>query len=232
MELKSSTYRSRLFVVAALIQLFVFLAPSAQAAGSRDVLWDILTSCLDPGVAEYCTNCRSPRVGTPCAAVLPCQETTEVWAETAEYVAIRDRKMCGCPEGFVHGLVLPRQAVTGVEDPRRPDGIWSFAWTMAQQRIGDDSAAALAVNPPGRRAQDQLHVHVLRLRPDARERFAKAHTSQVRKLDEVWQAAARTAAAAGLSDYGILVASQPQGGFVVVVDKASPEKSYGIERCR
>ena len=221
----------RSLVFAVLIILASVAAP-AHAAGSRDVLWEIVSNCLNPGVADYCANCRSPLPGTSCAAEIACKNTTELWAETEAYVALRDRKMCGCPDDFVHGLVVPRARVTGVEDPLRPDGIWGFAWATALKRIGDETAAALAVNPQGTRAQDQLHVHILRLRPDARPRFARARTARVQKLDEVWRAAGRIAAAAGLADYGILVASDPPSGFIVLVDSISPEKSYGLERCR
>lgn len=220
-----------------LFATFVMLAAlsgavTAEAAGSRDVLWDIISSCLDPGAADYCTRCRWPLTETACAAEILCKATTEVWAENEAYVALRDRKMCGCPDGFVHGLVIPRSKVTGVEDPSRPDGIWGFAWATAVGKIGDESAAALAVNPVATRAQDQLHVHILRLRKDARQRFDKGHSTCVDKLEEVWKAAARMAAAAGFADYGVLVASRPEGGFIVVVDTVSPEKSYAIERCR
>jgi len=207
-------------------------AVPAQAAGSRDILWTILNTCLDPTTPDYCTACPAPQIDSPCAAGKSCKETTEVWVETDAYVALRDRKMCGCPEEFVHGLVLPRAKVTGVEDPQRPDGIWSFAWAIASARIDDESVRALAVNPTGRRDQDQLHVHVARLQKDARKRFEPARTCRVTSLDEVWRAASRTAKAAGLSDYGVLVASHPEGGFVVLVDTASVEKSYTVVRCR
>jgi CDP-diacylglycerol pyrophosphatase len=140
--------------------------------------------------------------------------------------------MCGCPEDFVHGLVVPRTRVTGVEDPRRPDGIWDFAWAAALKKICNPQTAALAVNPVAKRAQDQLHVHIVRLEPDARQRLLKAHATRVDKLGEVWSAAGKVAAAAGLADYGVLVAAHPEGGFIVAVDSVSPEKSYGVERCQ
>ncbi len=212
--------------------LAVSFAATAQAAGSRDVLWEIVTSCLDPGVAGYCANCRWPRTETSCAAGLSCKQNTEVWAESEAFVILRDRKMCGCPDTFVHGLVVPRARVAGVEDPRRPVGIWGYAWAEAMKRIADRPNAALVVNPAGKRGQDQLHVHILRLRPDARQRFAKLPSARISVLEEVWGAAARSAAQAGLADYGILVASHPQGGFVVLVDPDSPENDYGVERCR
>jgi hypothetical protein len=43
--------------------------------------------------------------------------------------------------------------------------------------------------------------------------------------------AARLAEANHLPDYGVLVASDPTGGFVVVVDDRSPERLYGVEHC-
>jgi CDP-diacylglycerol pyrophosphatase len=210
----------------------LFLAASADAAGNRDVLWEIVGNCLQPGAADYCAKCRWPQVGTDCAAGKSCQQTTEVWAQNEAFVVLRDRKMCGCPEDFVHGLVVPRTRVTGVEDPRRPDGIWDFAWAAALKKICNPQTAALAVNPASKRAQDQLHVHIVRLEPDARQRLLKAHATRVDKLGEVWSAAGKVAAATGLADYGILVAAHPEGGFIVAVDSASPEKSYGVERCQ
>ena len=218
--------------VGALLLLSLSSAVPAWAAGSRDVLWDIISSCLDPGVAGYCASCRWPRLESSCAVGRPCRETIEVWAQNEAFVALRDAKMCGCPEGFVHGLVVPRTRVTGVEDPRHPDGIWDFAWGTALTRIDQQPTAALAVNPPGRRSQDQLHLHILRLQKDARARFAQALTARVAKLDQVWSAASRIAAGAGVASYGILVTSAPEGGFIVLVDSGSPEKEYGVERCR
>jgi CDP-diacylglycerol pyrophosphatase len=212
--------------------LILSLVASADAAGRRDVLWEIVTSCLDPGIANYCTACKYPLAGTNCAAGMACKETTEVWDQSAQFVVLRDRKMCECPGEFVHGLVIPKSRVTGVEDPRRPEGIWEFAWKNALKRISDPSAAALVVNPVAARAQDQLHVHIIRLRKDARRQFCKTNLAHVQNLCDVWQRAAKTAAAAGLRDYCVLVAADPQGGFLVLVDEASPEKKYAIERCR
>ena len=128
--------------------------------------------------------------------------------------------------------LTPGARVTGVEDPRRPDGIWSFAWAVACDRMGDDPSAALVVNPAGMRDQDQLHVHIVRLQKDARRRFNAAQVACVQNLDEVWGAASRTALAAGLADYGVLVTRRPEGGFTVLVDEVSPERSYAIPRCR
>jgi CDP-diacylglycerol pyrophosphatase len=219
-------------LVAALLLAGICAAVPAYAAGSRDVLWNILNTCINPDLPDYSSICRAPRIETPCAIGKSCQETSEVWAETGAYVALRDRKMCGCPDDFVHGIVLPRAKVTGVEDPRRPDGIWSFAWAVACSKIGSDASIALAVNPAGMRDQDQLHVHIVRMQKDARLRFRAEQLGKVGNLEEVWGVASRIAGAAGLADYGILVARHPEGGFTVLVDKVSLEKSYGIARCR
>jgi len=222
----------RPLLVAVLILVGACDAVPARASGSRDVLWNILNSCVNPDTSNDSSACRSPRVDTPGAAGKSCRETTEVWAESKAYVALRDRKMCDCPDDFVHGIVLPRSRVTGVEDPRRPDGIWSFAWAVACSKIGTDSSIALAVNPAGMRDQDQLHVHIVRLQKDARLRFRAEQVRQVTNLDEVWGAASGVAATAGIADYGILVTRNPGGGFTVLVDKGSIEKSYGTARCR
>lgn len=206
------------------------LAPPASA-GNPNALWEIVDRCMDPQAADYCTSCPSPLVGTRCATDRGCRETTEVWAETPEFVAIRDLKMCGCPDDFVHGLAIPRGRISGVEDPHRPEGIWPFAWSQALRRIPDESSIALVVNPAGTRSQDQLHVHLLRLRDDARAAFAAATTVHVPELSTVWSAAARLAETNHLPDYGVLVASDPAGGFLIVVDDGSPERLFGVERC-
>jgi len=196
-----------------------------------DVLWSIVTECLDPAVADYCSTCKLPRTEAPCATHRDCRETTEVWAETPDYVAIRDRKMCGCLKEFVHGLAIPRTRVTGVEDPRRPEGIWEFAWHEACRRIPDETAIALAVNPISWRSQNQLHVHIVRLRSDARKDFEHASVTRVERLDRVWAVAATTAKVAGWRDYGVLVAKDPSGGFLVVVEKGSPEGDFTENHC-
>ena len=210
----------------------IYVAADAQTAAHRNVLWEIVTTCIDLHHADYCEHCSLPRVDSPCGVGRECRETTEVWEETANYVAIRDVKMCGCEKGFVHGLAIPRGRVIGVEDPKRPDGIWDFAWSVARKRIGEESAIALAVNPPGVRGQDQLHVHIVRLLPDARRRFTDAQSARVGSLSGTWKAAADKAAIAGLKDYGVLVARLPEGDYLVLVGESSPEKTYTLWECQ
>ncbi len=204
----------------------------AQTTVHRDLLWGIVTTCIDLHAADYCTLCSLPRIDSPCGHGRGCKDTTEVWEETTDYVAIRDVKMCGCEEDFVHGLAIPRARVTGIEDANRPDGIWNFAWDVARKRIREETAIALAANPQGLRSQNQLHVHIVRLATDARQRFAAARSAPVRSLGEVWNAAADKAALAGLKDYGVLVTKQPEGDFLVLIDEQGPEKAYTLWKCR
>jgi len=132
----------------------------------------------------------------------------------------------------VHGLAIPRARVTGTEDPNRPDGIWSFAWAAARKMISDEAAIALVVNPARLRSQDQLHVHILRLKKDARQHLAELPVSRLQDLDGVWRTARQGAAEANLDDYGVLVAGHPDGGFMVRVEKDSPEWIYTVEKCQ
>jgi CDP-diacylglycerol pyrophosphatase len=222
---------TRAILFAALFTL-ALSASAGAAQKSRDIIWDIVSNCLDPAAPDYCDKCRWPRTETTCAKGLTCLQTTEVWAENDAYVILRDPKMCGCPENFVHGLAIPRTRVTGVEDPRHPDSIWAFAWETALQRIGDPRVAALVVNPPWSRAQDQLHVHIVRLKEYARNNFCSNFITRVPSLDQVWSEAAKLADSAGVSDYGILVTSHPEGGFIVLIDRKSPEKEYVQEGCK
>ncbi len=226
------------FCIRALAAVVLFFAGTltALAAGEgspRDRLWRIVTSCLGPGDAEYCQRCDSPRVDTACAHRRRCEDTTEVWGETHEYVAIRDIKMCSCPAGFVHGLALPRARVKGIEASPLPHGIWAFAWTVAQGKIADESTIALVVNSARRRSQDQLHVHLVRLNEGARQNFV-GRMASVLRLDDVWRAASQLAAnQPPLKDYGVLVASNLNSGFEVLVEgnDKSLERTYTQRTC-
>ena len=139
--------------------------------------------------------------------------------------------MCGCSEEFVHGLALPRHPVTGVEDLRRPEAIWQFAWNAGSQRIKVNELA-LVVNPARLRSQDQLHIHLLRLRNDARSRLTVDIVKRVATLDGVWNVAEVIAKAQGLADYGVLVSSDLAGGYLVSVTSGSPEEAFTDWRCR
>ena len=215
------------FVV--ILSLLVLVAPVAVAS-SRDVLLEIVTHCVDPVADNYCGVCRWPRHDAPCAPGGECRKATEVWALSADYVAIRDVKMCGCPTDFIHGLVLPRYPVTGVEDSRRPAGIWQFAWEVGSARMGEEGLA-LVVNPEQDRGQDQLHVHIVQLRQGILSDVTEHSAGLVSHLAEVWQMAKQGAAARGLSDYGVLVLQGAAGGFNVVVTEKSPETAFTRWQC-
>ena len=218
-------------LVAGACLLWAFVGGASLAATGRDVLLEIVTNCVDASPADYCSRCRWPRQGSVCGQPDECRKTTDVWNLTAGFVVIRDVKMCGCPAGFVHGLALPRDRVTGVEDPRRPAGIWQFAWESALARI-EPAAIALVVNPAGRRSQDQLHLHLLRLRPGVEAEMRRDLVGTVRDLADVWTVAARGAAARGLGDYGVLVTRPAGDEFLVIVTAGSPETAYTDWQCR
>jgi CDP-diacylglycerol pyrophosphatase len=232
-------HRLNLLLSSALVAGVLFFAGTLAAlpagdGGSRDKLRRIITTCLGPADAGYCQRCDSPRVGTACPHSRRCEDTTEVWGETDEYVAIRDVKMCSCPDGFVHGLALPRAKLKGIEASPLPNGIWAFAWAVAQGKIADDSAIALVVNSARGRTQDQLHVHLVRLRVDARRNFA-GRMASVPRLDDVWSAVSQLAAnEPPLKDYNVLVASNLKDGFDVVVESndKSLERTYTQRTCR
>ncbi len=203
---------------------------SALAVERSDILLDIVSHCLDPAPANYCNLCRAPRTDAKCSVARECKQTTEVWELNDRFTALRDIKMCGCPSDFVHGLALPIYRVTGVEDPLRPEGIWQFAWDVAIKRMKPESIA-LVVNPRLHRSQNQLHVHLLRLKADALDKLKKEAADHVSDLDQVWASASRSAAAQGLDDYGVLVVQNPPKGFTVVVTADSPETAWTEWRC-
>ncbi|MGD0883939.1 MAG: CDP-diacylglycerol diphosphatase [Thermodesulfovibrionales bacterium] len=170
-------------------------------------------------------HCRVPQVDSKCA----CLSTTEVWKKSDDFVVIRDHKMCGCPDGFVHGLALPLKQVTGVEDKNRPTGIWSFAWDVAKTRA-KESDIALVVNEKACRSQDQLHVHIVKLNSDGHKSFRGKNSATVENLDQVWNKADELAQNAHLEHYGVLV-KRDEVGFVVLVEDNCLEKIYTEYAC-
>jgi CDP-diacylglycerol pyrophosphatase len=204
-------------------------AGAAEPAQNRNALRTIVTRCLDANVPSYCARCPTPIEGT--CNVSSCWNSIDVWAETADFVAMRDRKMCHCPPRFVHGLALSRAIVTGVEDPHRPDGIWAFAWQVALTRISAPAEIVLVVNPPYARTQDELHVHIVRLLRKGRERIATRQPVHIDNLDEVWKAAADHAKRMGSGEYGVAVVRAPDRGYLVVSTHASPEWTFTESTC-
>jgi len=211
--------------------IFLFPLGGLYAMPNSDILLDIVRHCVDPKLENYCTRCRAPIAEVACTPETSCKKTTEVWSSNTEYVAIRDIKMCGCPASFVHGLVMPLQVITGVEDPLRPEGIWQYAWDEAALRM-EAEAIALVVNPQNFRSQNQLHVHLVRLKPQARAEFKSMATGTSSSLLSVWKIAAELAKQQNLPDYGVLVSTEESGGFKVVVTTVSPGHLFTQYVCR
>jgi CDP-diacylglycerol pyrophosphatase len=194
----------------------------AHATKYSDILLDIVQNCITQDSANYCQKCRAPLAESICESEKSCRKTTQVWSSTEKFVAIRDIKMCGCPADFVHGLVLPKQIITGVEDPLRPDAIWPYAWDIASTRIEPESIA-LVINPQNFRSQNQMHIHLVRLKPQARTALAKLSNHPIEDLNQVWKTASQLAKEQQLDDFGVIVFRSTSGVFNVVVTAYSPE---------
>ena len=200
-------------------------------------LWTIVSACVDRESHGYC-SCSA--FALSCCGDPTTPDADVVWARTKQFVAIRDLKMCGCPAGFVAGLALPRARVTGIEDPRRPEGIWPFAWDVARTRITDERQIGLAINPKDARTENQLHVHLLRLRPEARAWLDSSDTPGppgtivlgLPDLDAVFAAVAARVGATRMGDTGVLVARARAGGWVAVITDHGSPQAFTINRCR
>jgi len=211
-------------------------SPDPRDRPGSGALWAIVSGCVDREARGYCT---CPALALSCCGDTATADADVVWARTAAFVAIRDLKMCGCPTGFVAGLALPRKRVTGIEDPRRPEGIWPFAWDVARARIGDELQIGLAINPRDVRSQNQMHVHLLRLRPEARAWLdssdAAAPTGTVvvplQTLDAVFRAVETRVGAGRMADTGVLVARARRGGWLAVITDRSSPQAFTINTC-
>lgn len=212
---------------------------TATSTSPPDALWRIVATCFDraasPDAGPYCA---CPAMARSCCADRATPDAAVVWATTPDFVAIRDMKACGCAPDFVAGLALPRARVTGIEDPSRPDGIWPFAWSTALTRIPDELEIGLAINPVVARSQNQLHVHILRLKPGVRARLdatlaaappaewtdPPAIVLRLPDLEHVFTTVAARVGDAAMGLHGILVARAADGGWVAVItDRSSPQ---------
>jgi CDP-diacylglycerol pyrophosphatase len=213
------------------ILLLGSIYPSFALEISRsDILLNIATQCINPKTQNYCNQCVSPRVDSSCGNPQDCKNTTEVWSENEQFVSIRDIKMCGCSKDFIHGLTMPRSEVTGIEDIRRQEEIWQFAWETSKKIIEPD-LIALVVNPKSHRSQNQLHVHLVRIDPKVKNKFNAYIFTYVKNLDHVWETAEKLAAKNSLIDYGILVTRATSNQFTVLITPNSPESEFTIWKC-
>ena len=195
-----------------------------------DILLNIATQCVNPKTQNYCNQCVSPRIDSSCGNPQDCKNTTEIWSENEQFVSIRDIKMCGCSKDFIHGLTMPRSEVTGIEDIRRQEEIWQFAWETSKKIIEPD-LIALVVNPKSHRSQNQLHVHLVRIDPKVKNKFNAYIFTYVKNLDHVWETAGKLAAKNSLIDYGILVTRATSNQFTVLITPNSPESEFTIWKC-
>jgi hypothetical protein len=214
----------------------------AGCAASRDhpgtgpsALWTIVSRCVDRQTAAYCS---CPPFELSCCGNPSTPDADVVWARTADFVVIRDLRMCGCPPGFVSGLAMPVTRVSGIEDPRRPEGIWRFAWEAARVRIPDEQAIGLVLNPPDARTQNQMHVHLLQLRAEVRpwlDGEAPAppgvQVIPVPDLDAVFAAVQARVGADHMRDTGVLVARGRRGGWRAVLTHQTSPQAFTLNRC-
>ena len=128
------------------------LAIAARAA-DPDALWKIVGGRCVP-------NAQS---GNPA----PCAEVTADWAVLKDI------------NGATQYLLIPTARITGIESPAvlAPDApnYFAAAWqarSFVEARAGHPlprDAVLLAINPPGARSQNQLHIHVDCVRADVRD---------------------------------------------------------------
>jgi len=198
-------------------------------------LWQIVSRCIGQERAHYC-GC--PSFALSCCGERDTPDADVVWAKTADFVAIRDLRMCHCPPDFIAGLALPRARVSGIEDPNRPEGIWPFAWDVARMRIADERAIGLVINPVDARSQNQMHVHLLRLRPEARQWLDGdapipfgVQVVPLATLDAVFAATLARVGPSRMRNTGVLVARGPDGGWrAALTNRASPQ-AFTVNRC-
>ena len=237
--------RTTITLLAAALLLVGLAWRLREAASPPDALWRIVSTCFDQAPEDAAAaSCACPALRRSCCDDTATPAADAVWAESTRFVAIRDMKACGCPAGFVAGLALPRARVTGIEDPSRPDGIWPFAWDVARARIADEREIGLAINPKVARTQNQMHVHLLRLKPGVRARLDDALAQdppswpdagvvvlRLPGLDDVFGAVAARVGDAAMGAHGVLVARAPGGGFVALITDRSSPQAYTQNRC-
>jgi CDP-diacylglycerol pyrophosphatase len=226
--------RAAALVVAAVVTACA--AIRSPPANTPSALWEIVSRCVGREHAGY--YCTCPAFALSCCGEPKTPDADVVWARAADFVAIRDLKMCHCPPDFVAGLALPRFRVSGIEDPRRPDGIWPFAWDVARTRIADEREIGLVINPADARSQNLMHVHLLRLRPEARQwldgkapRPFGVQLVALANLDAVFAATLARVGASQMRDTGVLIARGRDGGWqAAITDRASPQ-AFTVNRC-
>ena len=100
--------------------------------------------------------------------------------------------------------------------------------------VDPDEKVVLVANPRSRRSQDQLHIHIMRLLPDAGERLSKLKPVYIKKLagspDPVWAAAelySHDRLESGLTGVAVTY-DKTRGRFSVVTVDDSPESDFAV----
>ncbi len=125
---------------------------------------------------------------TDIVAVPDCRSFTE--NEKQEYIILKDNAPQK-PQGF---LLIPVQPVTGVEDEKIFSApfidLWSSAWLWSEKYPGKTATVtALAMNSALARTQNQLHIHISCVLPDASRSLSKKKISSDREpsnIAETW----------------------------------------------
>jgi len=154
--------------------LAIASAASTSTAASlltRDALWSVVRTCESAraslGISFPCLEIRSSTDGYSVALLRP-------------------------PLPKTHLLVIPLAKVAGIESPELRGGAGaaylSMAWS-ARDKAGGElgpipwDSTGIAINSAANRSQDQLHIHVGCLSPQAKASLAKTGMS----LGESWR---------------------------------------------
>ena len=142
---------------AALIALGLTVVAGRAVGLQRNALWPVVRTC----VATY------KLTGSP----FPCLKVDLQGGEAEGFVVMRP------PVGEPDLILSPTRRVTGVEDPflqsLNAPNYFADAWGARSYLDGegppiDPGRVAMVVNPAMVRSQDQLHIHIACLFPEAR----------------------------------------------------------------
>lgn len=251
-------------------------APAAEPASAdpaaapvppkdRNVLWKF-AQCVDLQTSDGNTDLQA--LGAACSDLDIVLNTTRYKDDPKEkngWWIMEDHKMTGCPAdaggdkfAYIHALAIPHDKVTGAEQQSQaPQDIWESAWKTGTGLFKiPESDMILAANPRAQnqyRSQDQLHIHIVRMMPDARQELFqpgdaapveilnhssgdKRHIARtyVSRLSEVWAAAESAVKVFNSTlesgDYGIAVLRDAdKGRYAVIVVDDSPEKDFVMQ---
>jgi len=207
--------------------------PVAVSGGRADALWNLISLCVNAPVSKYC---ECPAMIKTCCGDPDTPDASVVWSLNDDYLVIRDLRQCGCQKGFITAITMPRMKVTGIEDTKRPEGIWRFSWDAAARVIPESSEIGLTINPQGRRSQNQMHIHIQRIKSETRKWFDDPALRKdaigkynlifidLDDLGGVFKAVGEKVGSSRMKDTGILAVKSRNAGYqaMITFDK-SPE---------